>query len=138
MTKRIVSTILFLVLFILAPAAHAQTRKTWTAPVVVTEMNGGKISVSYCNNSKDSIHYRIKSKCSGLKNIYTCFAFKYLDRNHMERTAIVRDISLAENIDRQYSIYAAYGISKITVPYLPETIVAYVIDASDQIDIREN
>jgi hypothetical protein len=138
MTKKILSILLFSVLFLLSFIVHSQTKKKWTAPVMVTEMNGGKIYVSYCSNSRDSIHYRIKSRCRGLKNIFTCFAFKYLDSNHIERQQTVRDISLAENIDKEYHIHAAYGISKITAPYLPETVVAYVNDASEQKDNREN
>ena len=138
MTKKTFPILLFSALFLLNFALHSQTKKKWTAPVMVTEMNGGKIYVSYCSNSKDSIYYRIKSKCSGLKNIYTCFAFKYLDSNHIERQQMVRDISLAKNLDQQYRIHAVHGISKITVPFLPETVIAYVNDASDQTDVREH
>lgn len=106
--------------------------------MLVTEMNGGKIYVSYCKNSKDSIHYRIKSRCKGLKNIYTCFAFKYLDSNNVERTQMVRDISLATDFDQEYSTAAENGFSRIIVPYLPETVVAYVKDESELIDLRDN
>jgi hypothetical protein len=136
MNNKNVAALLFSTLFLLSFNLLSQTRKTWTAPVMITEMNGGKIYVSYCSNSKDSIHYRIKSHCSGLKNIYTCFAFKYLDKNLMERVQIIRDIPLEGNFDKEYSISAAHGIIKITTPYLPETVVAYVIDPSEQINIR--
>jgi hypothetical protein len=137
MSRKITFSFL-LALFLLGLSAKSQTKRTWTAPVMITEMNGGKIFVSYCKNSIDSIRYRITSRCRGLKNIYTCFAFKYLDRNNMERTQVVRDISLAEYFEKEYSIKAENGISKVIVPYLPETVVAYVIDNSYDIDIREN
>lgn len=138
MMNRIKLPLLVALLLVLGDNAQSQTRKRWTTPVMVTEMNGGKIFVSYCKNSTDSIRYRISSKCQGLKNIYTCFAFKYLDRNNVERTQVVRNIPLAENFDKEYSTYAAYGIRKIILPYLPESIVAYVNDDSYEIDIREN
>lgn len=139
MIKKIASTLLLsTALFICSLNLQAQTKKTWTAPVAITEMNGGKIYVSFCRNSTDSIHYRIRSMCKGLKNIYTCFAFRYLDKNQIERTQMVRDIPLAERFEKEYSIPAEYGISKVTLPFLPETIVAYVNDQSEDIDIREN
>jgi len=138
MVKKIVSTLLFVPIFIFTLCLSSQAQKKWTTPVLVTEMNGGKIYVSYCTNPGDSIHYRIQSKCSGLKNIYTCFAFKYLDSNSMEQTYVVRDISLAGTFDKKYSIPAEKGFRKISQPYLPETIVAYVNDESDQTDIRNN
>jgi hypothetical protein len=138
MHKQLLAALLFSIVFLLSSTVFSQTTKTWTAPVMVTEMNGGKIYVSFCSNSKDSIHYRIKSHCSGLKNIYTCFAFKYLDRNLMERTQFIRDIPLGDSFEKEYSINAFHGISKITAPYLPETVVAYVNDASDQINIRKD
>ncbi|CAM4338889.1 hypothetical protein SAMN06265348_11221 [Pedobacter westerhofensis] len=139
MVKKIVTTFFLLSgLILFGLSTKSQTKKTWTAPVEVTEMNGGKIYVSFCNNSTDSIRYRIKSECKGLKNIYTCFAFKYMDRNQVERTQMVRDIPLAEDFQKEYSIPAENGISRVSVPFLPETVVAYVTDRSDQTDIREN
>ncbi|MET1055739.1 MAG: hypothetical protein ABWY16_10570 [Pedobacter sp.] len=138
MINKIYFSFLFSAVLLLGFNAQSQTKKKWTAPVMVTEMNGGRIYVSYCKNSTDSIHYHLTSKCQGLKNIYTCFAFTYLDRNNIERTQFVRDISLAGHIDKEYSVKAENGISKIVSPYLPETVVAYVNDSSDQVDIREN
>ena len=113
--------------FLTLTDVHAQKKK-WSKPVAVTEMNGGQISVCYSLSHPDSISYKIHSLCSGLKNVYTCFAFKYLDRNLIERTHIVRDISLAAPSKKEYHVYTKNGIIKIVQPFLKETVVAYVND----------
>jgi len=139
MIKKITSSLLLLSgLLFFSNNASAQQQKTWTAPVAVTEMNGGKIYVSYSCTNKDSIFYKIQSKCRGLKNIYTCFAFRYLDRNNMEHTQIIRDIPLDKTFEKEFSVYAVNGMSKIVTPYIRETIVAYVNDFSDKISVVDN
>ncbi|SEB18266.1 hypothetical protein [Pedobacter hartonius] len=139
MIKKIAFSILLLSgMLLLSINASAQQQKTWTTPIAVTKMNGGKIYVSYSYTNKDSIFYKIKSKCAGLKHIYTCFAFKYLDKNNMEHTYFIRDIPLGEKFEKEFKVYASNGMSKIVMPYMLETIVAYVDDSSDKISIIDN
>jgi hypothetical protein len=139
MIKKITFSLLLLSMsFLFSISGQAQQRKTWTRPILVTEMNGGKIYVSYSFTDKDSIFYKIHSKCRGLKNIYTCFAFKYLDNNNIEHTQTVRDIPLGESFEKEFNIYAENGMSKIVTPYLRETIVAYVNDSSEKTSLKEN
>jgi hypothetical protein len=127
MIKILTTALLLLSLVVLfSPDTHAQPKKTWTEPVLVTEMNGGKIYVSYTYTDKDSIYYKIKSQCQGLKNVYTCFAFEYLDKNKLAHTFMIRDIPLSERFEKEYSIYSRNGISKVVTPYLPETVMAYL------------